>query len=183
MGGQSDPHCNKCLRNSIKKRLQILPHEKNSKASFKKHLWSLKTFIYPHCLFIAAVKKISKRPLGLGIRAREGQHLAVKVFKFETKISLRKFWVVYVLHKNKRQKGILFTFSEYMGGIWATNRITLHINAIYIYHDQNSVCENIFPLFQEFILSRVRYVERFCKGLLSQGEQNLSMVPIIERLL
>ena len=37
--------------------------------------------------------------------------------------------------------------------------------------------------FQEFILLRVRYIERFCKGLLSQREQTLLGVRIVERLL
>ena len=53
---------------------------------------------------------------------------------------------------------------------------------IYIPWSKFSLREYIIR-FQEFILSRVRYIERFCKGLSSQGEQNLLVVRIIERLL
>ena len=38
----------------------------------------------------------------------EDRHLAVKVFKIETKISLTKLWVVCVIRKNNRQKETRF---------------------------------------------------------------------------
>ena len=48
------------------------------------------------------------------LRGGGGRHLANKVVKFETKISLRKLWVVYIILENERQKEICFyLFFEY----------------------------------------------------------------------
>ena len=42
----------------------------------------------------------------MDVKGGGGMHLAVNLFKFGTKISLRKLWAAYVLCENMRQKEI-----------------------------------------------------------------------------
>ena len=92
------------------------------------------------------------------LREEKGWHVFVEYFKFGTKISLRKLWVVHVLCENSKQKEIRFNIF-----CACKRRTEQYILMLYTYTIIEIQFVKVCPSFLRvysitfIILSRVRY--------------------------